>query len=122
MGVHKLWWWHRVGLKQLGRIASPNTHVASPANSRDGALAWFVLASVLDYALSTSGPSTGNGWQFFVASMYFLIAPAVLACAFLAVWGCNAIIRRRHGGPPSVDEARDAADRRAALAGRSSRA
>lgn len=84
-------------------------------------IAWFVLASILDYALSTSGPSTGDGWQFFVASIYFLIAPAILACVFLVIWGCNAVIRRRSGGLPSVDEVRDAANRRAALSGRSSR-
>lgn len=92
-----------------------------PGHLAGWCIAWFVLASILDYALSTSGPSTGDGWQFFVASIYFLIAPAILACAFLVVWGCNAVIRHRSGGLPSVDEARDAANQRAALSGRSSR-
>ena len=92
-----------------------------PGHLAGWCIAWFVLASILDYALSTSGPSTGDGWQLFVASIYFLIAPAILAGVFLVIWGCNAVIRHRSGGLPSVDEARDAANRRAALSGRSSR-
>ncbi|MCY3609557.1 MAG: hypothetical protein OXH86_13210 [Acidimicrobiaceae bacterium] len=92
-----------------------------PGHLAGWCIAWFVLASILDYALSTSGPSTGDGWQFFVASIYFLIAPAILACVFLVIWGCSAVIRRRSGGLPSPDEARDAANRRAAVSGRSSR-
>ncbi|MCY3585143.1 MAG: hypothetical protein F4155_12930 [Acidimicrobiales bacterium] len=93
----------------------------TPSHLAGWCIAWFVLANILDYALSTSGPSTGDGWQFFVASIYFLIAPAILACVFLVTGGCNAIIRRRSGGLPSPDEARDAANRRAAASGRSSR-
>ena len=92
-----------------------------PGHLATWCIAWFVLASILDYALSTSGPSTGDGWQFFVASVYFLIAPAILACVFLVVWGCKAVIRHRSGGLPSAGEARAAANRRAAVSGRSSR-
>ena len=84
-------------------------------------VAWVVLAMMLDYALSTSGPSTGDNWQLFVAAIYFVIAPAVTACVFGVVWAVNIAMRRRRPGLPSLDEARDAADRRAALAGGTSR-
>ena len=108
------------------QTAGPNRFAAysrrKPGHLAGWCIAWVVLAIMLDYALSTSGPSTGEGWPLFVAAIYFLMAPAVLACIFTAVWACNALIRRRQGGLPTMDEAREAADRRAMHAGQSARA
>ena len=112
--------------QDLIQAPAPNRFVLyarrKPGHLAAWGIAWLVLAIMLDYALSTSGPSTGEGWQLFVAAIYFLIAPAVLACIFMAVWVCNAVIRRRQGGLPTMDEARDAADRRAMQAGQAARA
>ena len=114
-------------MAQDGTQASePNRFVLyarrKPGHLAAWGIAWLVLATMLDYALSTSGPSTGEGWPLFVVSIYFLIAPAVLACIFVAIWACNAAIGRRQGGLPTMDEAREAADRRAMHAGQSARA
>ena len=83
--------------------------------------AWFVLATMLDYALSNSGPSTGDNWQVFVTLIYFVYTPAVLASLYLLIRVTKVVMRKLRPGVPTMAEAREAANRRAELSGQSPR-